>query len=92
MMFAAELARSVGRLSDADADRHRSILDLLGLPLSYTVNGGGQINVRMTQSSGVNSYTASGLKSGDVVRYSFTYWNTTNNYAVDTAQQTYTMQ
>lgn len=35
MMFAAELARSVGRLSDADADRHRSILDLLGLPLTY---------------------------------------------------------
>ena len=27
MMFAAELARSVGRLSDADADRHRSILE-----------------------------------------------------------------
>ncbi len=35
MMFAAELGRSVGRLSDAEADRHRSILDLLGLPLSY---------------------------------------------------------
>ncbi|MFI5086225.1 MAG: 3-dehydroquinate synthase [Actinomycetales bacterium] len=35
MMFAAELARSVGRLSDADADRHRSILELLGLPVSY---------------------------------------------------------
>lgn len=35
MMFAAELARSVGRLSDEDADRHRTILDLLGLPLSY---------------------------------------------------------
>ena len=35
MMFAAELARSVGRLSDADADRHRSILDQLGLPLTY---------------------------------------------------------
>lgn len=35
MMFAAELARSVGRLSDEDADRHRSILELLGLPLSY---------------------------------------------------------
>ncbi|WP_113718006.1 3-dehydroquinate synthase [Arthrobacter dokdonensis] len=35
MMFAAELARSVGRLSDADADRHRSILQLLGLPLTY---------------------------------------------------------
>jgi 3-dehydroquinate synthase len=35
MMFAAELARSVGRLSDTDADRHRSILDGLGLPVSY---------------------------------------------------------
>jgi 3-dehydroquinate synthase len=35
MMFAAELARSVGRLSDADADRHRSILESLGLPVTY---------------------------------------------------------
>jgi len=35
MMFAAELARSVGRLSDADADRHRSILETLGLPVTY---------------------------------------------------------
>ncbi|WP_258802250.1 3-dehydroquinate synthase [Pseudarthrobacter sp. NS4] len=35
MMFAAELARSVGRLSDADADRHRSILDGMGLPVTY---------------------------------------------------------
>ncbi|WP_104044542.1 3-dehydroquinate synthase [Arthrobacter sp. ZGTC412] len=35
MMFAAELARSVGRLSDADADRHRTILDGLGLPVTY---------------------------------------------------------
>ncbi|MDQ0756323.1 3-dehydroquinate synthase [Arthrobacter sp. B3I4] len=35
MMFAAELSRSVGRLSDADADRHRDILESLGLPVSY---------------------------------------------------------
>lgn len=35
MMFAAELARSVGRLDDATADRHRSILESLGLPTSY---------------------------------------------------------
>ena len=58
----------------------------------YTVNGGGQMNVRMTQSGGANSYTASGLKIGDVVRYSFTYWDAANNYAVDTAPQTYTMK
>jgi 3-dehydroquinate synthase len=35
MMFAAELARSVGRLGDADADRHRAILESLGLPVTY---------------------------------------------------------
>lgn len=35
MMFAAELARSVGRLSDADADRHRLVLEGLGLPVTY---------------------------------------------------------
>ncbi|GHG39739.1 3-dehydroquinate synthase [Sinomonas cellulolyticus] len=35
MMFAAELARSVGRLDDAVADRHRTILESLGLPTSY---------------------------------------------------------
>jgi 3-dehydroquinate synthase len=35
MMFAAELSRSVGRLSDDVADRHRSILESLGLPTSY---------------------------------------------------------
>lgn len=35
MMFAAELARSVGRLSDTDADRHRTILESLGLPVTY---------------------------------------------------------
>ncbi|ASN52064.1 3-dehydroquinate synthase [Sinomonas sp. R1AF57] len=35
MMFAAELSRSVGRLSDEVADRHRSILTSLGLPTSY---------------------------------------------------------
>ncbi|WP_458109323.1 3-dehydroquinate synthase [Arthrobacter sp. R3-55] len=35
MMFAAELSRSVGRLSDVDADRHRTILESLGLPITY---------------------------------------------------------
>ena len=35
MMFAAELARSVGRLPDAVADRHRSVLEGLGLPVTY---------------------------------------------------------
>jgi 3-dehydroquinate synthase len=35
MMFAAELARLSGRLPDAVADRHRTILESLSLPTSY---------------------------------------------------------
>jgi 3-dehydroquinate synthase len=35
MVFAAELGRLAGRLDDATADRHRGILESVGLPLTY---------------------------------------------------------
>ncbi|MFJ3941341.1 3-dehydroquinate synthase [Streptomyces parvus] len=35
MVFAAELGRLAGRLDDATADRHRTILESVGLPLAY---------------------------------------------------------
>ena len=35
LVFAAELGRLAGRLDDATADRHKSILELVGLPTSY---------------------------------------------------------
>jgi 3-dehydroquinate synthase len=35
LMFAAELGRLAGRLDDETADRHRSVLTSLGLPVSY---------------------------------------------------------
>lgn len=35
MVFVAELARLAGRLSDAAVDRHRSVLNLIGLPTEY---------------------------------------------------------
>ncbi|MGI4895944.1 MAG: 3-dehydroquinate synthase [Janthinobacterium lividum] len=35
LVYVAELARMAGRLSDADADRHRSVLTSLGLPVTY---------------------------------------------------------
>ena len=35
MCFVAELARSAGRLDDATADRHKNILQLIGLPTTY---------------------------------------------------------
>ncbi|MFD6249306.1 3-dehydroquinate synthase [Streptomyces roseolus] len=35
MAFAAELGRLAGRLDDATADRHRAVLESVGLPLTY---------------------------------------------------------
>ncbi|MCX5395859.1 3-dehydroquinate synthase [Streptomyces sp. NBC_00102] len=35
LVFAAELGRLAGRLDDATADRHRSVLASVGLPLTY---------------------------------------------------------
>jgi 3-dehydroquinate synthase len=35
MVYVAELARLAGRLDDATADRHRSVLQLVGLPTTY---------------------------------------------------------
>jgi 3-dehydroquinate synthase len=35
LVFAAELGRLAGRLDDATADRHRTVLELLGLPTGY---------------------------------------------------------
>jgi len=35
LVYAAELARAAGRLDDATADRHRSVLRSLGLPVTY---------------------------------------------------------
>ncbi|MBO8194915.1 3-dehydroquinate synthase [Streptomyces oryzae] len=35
MVFAAELGRIAGRLDDATADRHRTVLESVGLPVTY---------------------------------------------------------
>lgn len=35
LVFAAELARLAGRLDDTTADRHKRVLDILGLPTTY---------------------------------------------------------
>ncbi|WP_229422676.1 hypothetical protein [Telluria aromaticivorans] len=58
----------------------------------HTVNNGAQQNFRMRLDGTTNTFSAGGLKIGDVVRYAFTYWDTARNFAVDTAQLTYTMK
>ena len=46
----------------------------------------------MTLSGTTNTYVVSGLKTNDVVSYSFTYWDTHEELCVDTAVQSYTMK
>jgi len=43
LVYAAELARALGRLDDATADRHRSILAALGLPTAYAPDAFGRL-------------------------------------------------
>jgi 3-dehydroquinate synthase len=38
LIFAAELARHAGRLDDATADRHRAVLESIGLPTGYAAD------------------------------------------------------
>jgi 3-dehydroquinate synthase len=38
LVFAAELARQAGRLDDATADRHRTVLESIGLPTGYAAD------------------------------------------------------
>lgn len=58
----------------------------------YTVNGGGQLNVRMTQAAGRNTYRVTGLSAGDTLNYNFTYWDAATGSAVDTHTQTFVME
>ncbi|MGV9193022.1 3-dehydroquinate synthase [Microbacterium sp. MC2] len=47
MLFAAELSRLAGRLPDTAAQRHRDILELLGLPTTYRAGAWGQLLATM---------------------------------------------
>ena len=47
MLFAAELSRLAGRLPDAAAERHRSVLESLGLPTSYRAGAWPQLLASM---------------------------------------------
>ncbi|SJN22717.1 3-dehydroquinate synthase [Microbacterium esteraromaticum] len=47
MMYAAELSRLAGRLSDAGAERHRAVLESLGLPTSYRAGAWPQLLATM---------------------------------------------
>ncbi|MCH9701490.1 MAG: 3-dehydroquinate synthase, partial [Actinomycetia bacterium] len=48
LVFAAELGRIAGRLDDDTADRHRTILSSLGLPVTYDADALPQLLEAMT--------------------------------------------
>ncbi|MEH6396615.1 di-heme oxidoredictase family protein [Pseudoalteromonas sp.] len=56
----------------------------------YTVNGGGQQNVRMQVINGRNELTLTGLVTGDIVSFWFTYLQA-DGLVTDTVAQTYTL-
>lgn len=58
--------------------------------IHYTINNGGQQNVRMQVAGGRNVHTLTGLSSGDLISYWFTYLQPSGG-ATDTTIQTYTM-
>jgi 3-dehydroquinate synthase len=47
MTYVAELARLAGRLDEQVVDRHRSVLELVGLPTSYRGDAWGQLHEAM---------------------------------------------
>ncbi|OBH26019.1 3-dehydroquinate synthase [Mycobacterium sp. E1715] len=49
LVFAAELARLAGRLDDATAQRHRTVLSALGLPVAYDADALPQLLEYMAQ-------------------------------------------
>lgn len=56
----------------------------------YRLNGGGQQNIRMTQTGSQNIYTINGLNSGDQIEVFFTYWDANGGFAVDSETVFYT--
>ena len=55
----------------------------------YVVNGGSQLNVRMTLADARNTYSISNLSAGDQVSYWFTYFDTETNRVIDTETNVY---
>jgi endoglucanase Acf2 len=55
--------------------------------IHYTVAGGAQQNVRMTNNNGTWQQTITGLANGNVISYSFTYYDTAGH---DTGSYSYT--
>jgi 3-dehydroquinate synthase len=72
LVYAAELARQAGRLDDATADRHRTVLDRLGLPTTYAAHAFDDLLATMavdkkTRGSTLRFVILNGLASAEIL-------------------------
>ena len=72
LVYAAELARQAGRLDDATADRHRTVLDRLGLPTAYAADAFDDLLATMavdkkTRGSTLRFVILNGLASAEIL-------------------------
>ena len=72
LVYAAELARRAGRLDDATADRHRAVLDRLGLPTTYAAGAFDDLLATMavdkkTRGSTLRFVILNGLASAEIL-------------------------
>ncbi|MFL6064754.1 MAG: 3-dehydroquinate synthase [Friedmanniella sp.] len=72
LVFAAELARLAGKLDDATADRHRSVLSSVGLPVTYAPEAFDDLLVTMaldkkTRGATLRFVVLNGLASAEIL-------------------------
>ena len=73
LVYAAELARQAGRLDGATADRHRGVLDRLGLPTAYAADAFEDLLATMavdkkSRGSTLRFVILNGLASAEILR------------------------
>ncbi|MNZ98440.1 Chitinase A1 precursor [compost metagenome] len=84
----ADFTAGVTRLSSTEASIYITpVTSALYVDVHYKVNGGPQLNYRMTNSSGTWKQTVSGLSAGSSIEYWFTYEKSGPQY--DSAHYTY---
>ena len=87
---AAQAAVTNGAQQQAGGQINFYVNGATWVDLHYTINGGGQLNVRMAVSGTNNSYLVSAVPSGATVRYFFTIGQSTGATDTAWAQLTYT--
>jgi hypothetical protein len=84
----ADFTAGVTKLSSTEASIYITpVTSALYVDVHYKINGGAQLNYRMTNSSGTWKQTVSGLSTGSSIEYWFTYEKSGPQY--DSAHYTY---